>query len=120
MPIQVRIEAPEGYPLFGWTDEATRRYIEEKPLVSGDFMVIYDGQAGFHQYRLATVENPASGKQRRVLLSKAAAFGGTSFYRTGKNCFSPTGQSRMLPPIPELAEHLGLGCDVHLNLPPYT
>jgi hypothetical protein len=74
MPKEIVIEAPEGYPLFGWTDEGIRSYIESKPLAVGDVMIIYNGQAGFHQYSLAVVENPDSGKQRRVILSKAAAY----------------------------------------------
>lgn len=119
MPREISIEAPEGYPLFGWTDEGVRSYIENKPLAVGDVMIIYNGQAGFHEYGLAVVNNPASGKQRRVILSKSAAFGGSSFYRTGRNCFSPKGQSRMIPPISQPAGLLSLDCDVRLKLPPY-
>lgn len=85
MEKQKRIKAPDGYPMFGWTDNSTRDYIQNKPLVVGDLMIIYNGQGGLHEYSLASVENPSSGKQRRVIVSKAAAFGGTSFYRTGKN-----------------------------------
>lgn len=119
MTKQKRIKAPGGYPLFGWTDNSTRDHIQDKPLVVGDLMIIYNGQGGLHGYSLASVENPSSGKQRRVILSKAAAFGGTSFYRTGKNCYSPRGRSRMLPPVLALMEHLSLDCDLFLDLPPY-
>ena len=119
MSKQKRIKAPEGYPLFGWTDQSTRCHIENKPLIAGDLMIIYNGQGGGHEYSLASVENPSSGKQLRVILSKAAATGGTSFHRTGKICFSPKGRSRMLPLIPVLMEHLSLDCDVLLDLPPY-
>ncbi|SEP43015.1 hypothetical protein SAMN05216316_3087 [Nitrosovibrio sp. Nv6] len=116
---EIGIEAPEGYPLFGWTEEGVRSYIENKPLAAGDVMIIYNGQAGFHTYTLAVVENPAWGKQRRVILSKSAAFGGSSFYRTGKNCFSPKGKSRMIPPTQQLSQ-ISLDCDIRLKLAPYS
>jgi hypothetical protein len=116
MTKEICIEAPIDYPLFGWTDETVREYIKSKPLAVGDFMIIYDGQAHIHRYSLAVVENPASGRQHRVILSKAAAYGGVSFYRTGKNCFSPKGHSRMIPPTVQLIDYLSLDCDVTLKI----
>lgn len=120
MTQQARIAPPSGFPLFGWTEETTKQFIAEKPLQAGDPMIIYNGQAGMHHYVLATVENPALGKQKRVLLSRSGAYGGTTFYRSGKNCFAPTGQTRMLPPVPELMSHLSEGTDVWLNAAPYA
>lgn len=78
-------------------------------------MIIYNGQGGFHEYQLAIVENPDHGRQHRVILSKSAAWAGTTFYRTGKNCYSPTGQSRMIPPVPEIMEYLALDCDLIID-----
>lgn len=120
MAREKRIDPPKAYPLFGWTPTATREYIEKRPLVRGDLMIIYNGQAGFHQYALAEVQNPSAGRQKRVILSKAAHYGGTSFYRTGQNCYSPKGQSRMIPPVPALIEHLAFDCDVSLKGLPYA
>ena len=110
-----KIPAPIGFPFFGWDETSLKAYCDEKPLQEGDHMIIYNGQSGLHQYVLATVVNARSGKQSRIILSKSAAWGGASFYRTGKNCFSPKGQSKMLPPIPELIQHISLDCDVMLN-----
>lgn len=114
------ITAPIGYPFFGWDEEAVKKYIESKPLSAGDQMIIYNGQAGFHSYSLAIVVNPASGRQRRVILSRCGNYGGTSFYRSGKNCYCPKGQTKMIPPVPQLMEHLILNCDVILDLLPYS
>lgn len=97
------LKLPTGAdPFFGWTPEKTKQYIDERPLKVGDKMLILNQQAGFEEYVLAKVVEPASGRQRRVVLDRAAAWGGASFYRTGKNCFSPTGKSRMIPPVDDV------------------
>ena len=94
--------AKDADPYFGWTDESIKLYIEDKPLKKGDLMLIVNTQAMIIEYLLAEVLNPDSGRQHRVILNKRAMYGGDSFYRTGKNCWSPTGQSKMIPPVPEI------------------
>lgn len=91
-------------PYFGWTPEKTEEYIIARPLKAGDKMLIVNTQAGFEEYVLATVVNQDTGRQHRVVLDTASAWGGTSFYRSGKNCFSPKGKSKMIPPVPEVLE----------------
>lgn len=120
MANQTSISPPLGFPLFGWTEDRIKQYVNDKPLKVGDQMIIYNGQAGTHHYILALVENPALGRQKRVQLSKAGCAGGSTFYRGGKNCFAPTGQTRMLPPIPELMKHISVESDVWLNAAPYA
>ena len=110
-----QIPPPIGFPFFGWNEDGIKTYIIDTPLAAGDLMIVYNGQGGVHQYFLAKVINPALGKQRRVVLSKNGNYGGTSFYRSGKNCFAPTGQTKMLPPIPELMAHLSEDTDVILS-----
>jgi hypothetical protein len=91
-------------PYFGWTEEKTKLYIEENSLKIGDQMLIVNTQAGMLEYVIAKVENPDSGRQHRVILTATADWGGASFYRSGKNCWSPTGQSRMIPPVSKVIE----------------
>lgn len=112
---QKQIPPPVGFPFFGWSEERVKHFIANAPLKAGDSMIIYNGQGGMHQYILAKIINPASGKQKRVVLSKNGSYGGTTFYRSGKNCFAPTGKTMMLPPIPELMEHLSEDTDVILS-----
>lgn len=112
---QKQIPPPIGFPFFGWCEEKTKRFIADTPLNAGDLMIIYNGQGGMHQYLLAKVINPALGKQKRVLLSKNGTYGGTTFYRSGKNCFAPASKTKMLPPIPELMGHLSEDTDVILS-----
>lgn len=101
------IELPKGAdPYFGWTEDKTKSYIDDRPLAVGDQMLIVNQQGGLEEYVLANVVNPSSGRQRRVILDASAAWGGSSFYRSGKNCFSPTGKSRMIPPVKEVVDKI--------------
>lgn len=86
-------------PLFGFKGERLIRYIQEKPLNVGDEMMICNRQTISNEYQLVTIEAVNHGRQRRVIVSAAPAWGGRSFYRNGKNCFSPKGQSRLIPVI---------------------
>lgn len=115
-----KIPAPLGYPAFGWTRESIKAHLEANPPALGDPMIIYNGHGGFHRYSLAVVVNPASGPQKRIVLSKSGDSGGTSFHRSGLNAFMPKGKTVMLPPVPALMEHLSADCDVVLDLPPYA
>lgn len=93
--------------LLGWTEEKTKAYIETKPLAAGDLMVVASTYGGLASYELVKVINPAHGRQRRVLVSgHRSPHAGATFYRSGKNCFSPKGQTRLIPPSPEISDHL--------------
>lgn len=115
----VKIAAPLEYPLFGWSRETIKTHLTQYPLSVGDPMIIYNAHGGLHRYSLATVVNPAAGRQKRVILSKAGDSGGTSFHRSGINAFMPKGRTVMLPPVPALMEHLALDCDVIIDVPLY-
>ncbi|NEZ03073.1 hypothetical protein G4Y73_02785 [Wenzhouxiangella sp. XN201] len=115
MTKELEIDAKGDHPYFGWTEEAIKQYIIDKPLAQGDLMMIYNGYGGRHHYQLARVQNTCVGAQKRVVLTKSAWFGGPVFYRTGKNCYAPTGQSRMLPPVSELMQYLKDDVDLWLR-----
>lgn len=120
MTPEKRIPAPDGYPLFGWTPEAVKAHLLAQPPKVGGAMILYNAHGGFHSYSLATVVQPAAGRQKRIVLSRAGHSGGTAFHRTGINAFMPKGRTRMIPPVPTLMQHLSLDCDVVLDLPPYA
>lgn len=80
-----------GFPLFEWDLKTTKVFIAENELKPGDAMIIYNGQANMHHYTRALIVNPSSGRQKRVVPSKAAHFGGTSFLRSGKTAFRQLG-----------------------------
>lgn len=91
-------------PFFSWTERSIKDYVIQRPLAAGDRMLIINCQAGFEWYTLTTVVNADIGRQHRIELVHAADFGGSTFFRTGKNCLAPTGQSRMIPPVPEIVK----------------
>lgn len=117
--LRKKIPAAPGYPLFGWTRETIKKYVIDKPLQKGDFMIIYNSHGGLHHYQLALVEAVDAGPTRRVYLSKAGSSGGISFQRSGLNAAMPKGQTVMIPPVSELLEHLALDADAYLDLMPY-
>lgn len=119
MTREIKIKPPHGYPLFGWSRETIKQHFVQHPPHTGHPMIIYNAHAGMHRYSLAVIDCASSGRQKRVILSKAGDSGGCSFYRTGINTFMPKGKTFMLPPVPELMVHLTLDCDVILDLPPY-
>ncbi len=69
----------DGAPFFGWDEDTIKAYIVNRPLEAGDSMLIYNGQWNMHNYVLATVINPALGRQKRVVLSAASATGEPTF-----------------------------------------
>lgn len=93
-------------PLLGYTGDALKEYIEALPLHVGDEMMIYGSHGMMHTYSLVKVEAINIGRQKRIVVSKPGPWGGKSFYRTGTNCFSPTGQSRLIPSIPWLKSQM--------------
>jgi hypothetical protein len=89
-------------PLFGWKPEAVKRYCNEKPLVEGNYMILFCYRDGRPEYRLATVADPHEGKRGLVTLSCPGVSASTRFYRTGNKAIGSAGKCYMLPPIPEL------------------
>ncbi len=102
----IRIQPPNQDLYLGWTVSAVKDYIDSKPLATGDRMVVASQYGGMRSYMLVEVEDPSLGIQRRVLVSQHQGVGGSSFYRTGKNCFHPKSQCRLLPPTDCLMPYL--------------
>jgi hypothetical protein len=59
--------------------------------------VIRNTQGGSLSYKKATVTRLGSG---RFELDAAGESGGATFYYSGKNCFHPKGQTRLVEPTP--------------------
>ena len=98
-------------PCFGQTQESIEAWLRANAQ-PGCQVVIRNTQGGVLSYERATVEAVAKG---RIRLDKAGGTGGVSFYFTGKNCFHPKGQTRLVEPTPEVLaacgglEHFGVG-----------
>lgn len=86
-------------PCEGQNRDTVKRWVESKPLQAGDIVIVRNTQGHVTEYRKAFVEKVNHGRQRRVILKD---FG--SFYRDGRNCFHPKGQTTFIVPTPELNE----------------
>lgn len=87
-------------PCHGQTQESVEAWLRANAQ-PGCQVVIRSTQGGLLEYKLATVEAVAKG---RIRLDKGGGAGGVSFYFTGKNCFHPKGQTRLVEPTPEALE----------------
>ncbi|APC19513.1 hypothetical protein BLL42_27680 (plasmid) [Pseudomonas frederiksbergensis] len=101
--------------LLNFTLESTKAHFEENPPTQGQILILSMQQHNMNRYRLVKVINPASGRRRRIIISHGEAFGGASYYRSGKSCFAPTGQTKLLPPVPAVAERLSFDHDTTLS-----
>ena len=62
-------------------------------------VVIRNTQAGQLSYKRATVQGIAKG---RIRLDSYGNSGGVTFYFSGRNCFHPKGQTRLVEPTEEV------------------
>jgi hypothetical protein len=79
--------------------EIERYYRAVEP---GDPAAIRETQGNILQFIMTTVDG-ISADGRRVFLKTPASWGGVAFFmKSGKNSKSPTGQSRLVIPTPEV------------------
>ena len=87
---------------FGWEFETTHQHFKEHPPTVGDHVLVVSTQGGIVTYELATVTNLTN---RTINLGKQFGWAGPSFYYSGKNHYSPTGQTRMIPLSMEMLKY---------------
>ena len=104
---EVTIEQLKSDPILGFEGDTFKAYLEQNSVSVGDTMMIYGSHGMMHHYTKVVVEAVNSGHQKRIVVSKSGYSGGRSFYRTGKNCFAPTGQSKLIPLIPCIESQMG-------------
>lgn len=87
-----------------WTFDTVKEYFENHPPFEGQQLLIHDTSwNGSNTYALVTVKVASSGKQKRIIVENYTnGYSGKSFYRSGKNCWAPTGQVRLLPYHPTI------------------
>lgn len=104
---EVTIDQLKSDPILGFEGDTLKYYLEQNSVSEGDAMMIYGSHGMMHHYTKVVVEAINSGRQKRIVVSKSGYSGGRSFYRTGKNCFAPTGQSKLIPLIPFIESQMG-------------
>ena len=79
--------------------QIARYYQNAKP---GERAAIRQTQYGLLRFKITEIAsiNPSLG---RIYLKQGAEWGGSAYYRkTGKNCYSPTGQTHLVVPTSEV------------------
>ncbi len=81
-----------------WTLESVKEHFESNPPYKGQELLVLDTSGNLNTYALVSVEVAQHGKQKRIVIDGYTnGYSGQSFYRSGKNCFAPKGQVRLLP-----------------------
>ncbi|MFM5215927.1 hypothetical protein ACEUAM_01460 [Aeromonas hydrophila] len=81
-----------------WTFDSVKEFFETNPPYKGQELIVYDTSWNENTYAIVTVVEPSHGRQKRIVVeSYSNGYSGQSFYRSGKNCFAPKGQVRLLP-----------------------
>jgi len=88
---------------FNMDENDVKKYFIDNPPFVGQELLLLD-TSGRHfgpscLYTLIHVEEPSSGRQKRIIIKENAGNGysGKSFYRSGINCYSPKGQVCLRP-----------------------
>lgn len=111
------LSIPEHYVLLfarrllNFTDDLVKEHFDQHPPYAGQTLILSMQQHNMNRYRLVKVVNPASGRQKRIIIDHSESFGGASYYRSGKSGFTPKGQTRLLPYIEAVAERLSFDRD---------
>lgn len=83
---------------LNWSFDTVKEYFENNPPYEGQELLVHDTGYNMNTYALVTVKVASSGKQKRIITEGYTnGHSGESFYRSGKNCFAPKGQARLLP-----------------------
>ncbi|WP_338923765.1 hypothetical protein V0M98_36775 (plasmid) [Pseudomonas silesiensis] len=101
--------------LLNYTDELVKEHFDQHPPYAGQTLILSMQQHNMNRYRLVKVVNPASGRQKRIIIDHSESFGGASYYRSGKSGFAPKGQTRLLPFVEAVAERLSFDRDAVLT-----
>lgn len=101
--------------LLNFTDELVKEHFDQHPPYAGQILILSMQQHNMNRYRLVKVVNPASGRQKRIIIDKGDSFGGASYYRSGKSGFAPKGQTKLLPFVEVVAERLSFDRDTVLT-----
>ncbi|OCW24848.1 hypothetical protein C9382_27425 [Pseudomonas aylmerensis] len=104
---------------LNFDDDSTRAYFLEVPPQVGDSLIIYMGQGHMNHYTLARVSGVRLTKQckpSKIYLDKSGSLGGgCAFWISGKNYAEPTGQTKLIPLVPTIANLLAHDRDIILD-----
>ena len=94
-------------PCFGQTNDEIKTWLKENVKV-GETVVVRNTQGGFLQYAAAKVVRIGKGRFEVDTLGEGnLSSAGTSFYYSGKNCWEPKGQTRLVIPTAQVLSACG-------------
>lgn len=92
------MSSPETTPCYGQTADEVEAWLRANVCI-GATVAIRHTQAGFRQYATATVTRISKGRFEVDTLGPGnLSTAGCAFYFSGKNCWSPKGQTRLVIP----------------------
>jgi hypothetical protein len=111
----IRTSMPINAPCHGQTEESVKDWLRSNVHI-GCAVAIRNTPAGFLQYVPATVVRMGRGRfEVAPLNSFTLSSAGNTFYYSGKNCWHPKGQTRLVIPTPEVIAAYGNPGDLGLR-----
>jgi hypothetical protein len=93
-----RFEALRIAASLNWTSEKITDYFKKNPPQINQEVLLHDTTGHANTYILAKITDPSHTKQKRIVIDGYSnGWSGSSFYRSGKNCYAPKGQVYLLP-----------------------
>lgn len=89
-----------------YTHGTIKEYFISNTPNTGDELLIVDTGHDLNTFIITKVVHGSHGRQRRIITEHCSHYGGHSWYRSGKNCWSPTGQGVLLPPHKAVIEFI--------------
>ena len=87
----------------------------QTPPQVGDIAILWMTQCHTNRYRLVRVVKAEYGVQKRIVIDKPDNWAGEYFHRSGKSCYRPTGQTKLLPYVDVVAARLSFEHDTELS-----
>ena len=101
---------------LGWNFEKTKLFYKSNKPKIGDTAIIVSTQASCVRYEKAEINRVTA---TRIYFEKSFGWGGSSFYYSGKNCWAPKGQTRLIPPVPKFMEYMNSANKYELTFSPF-
>lgn len=103
---------------LNWSEEGLKQYFLDNPPFVGQELIVFDASYNNNTYALVKVSSPSHTKQKRIVIeSYSNGYSGQSFYRNGKNCYSPKGKVKLLPYNAKIADLIEQNGGKEVSLP---
>ena len=98
----VTLKSYTDLPCHDQTTDQVQIWVLKADLKAGDQVAVREGYGGTYRYYLVKLVAVNHTKQRRLVVDQSFNYAGKSYYRNGKNCKHPTGQTMLVEPTSEV------------------